>query len=284
MRPLARRRRRTPEDERAALIALDTGSPADRLEQVLRAAGFHRPSDLSLCCQAGVEPDELTSWLATLESSGRWCPVAGTEVYAVPAAVDDLTARLFRWLERFHRKQPDSPGRLNDTVVGWLERLTRREIAKPLVEMLVKSKRLKRLGRYLCLPSFAPQLSGADEKILLAIVRQLQDAGFQPPSVEALAAKASTDRKRIERLATLAVALGDLVRIDSKTYLHTEVELTLRETVARQIQASGGITVSEIREALGSSRKFVVPLLEYLDRVGYTRRVGDQRVLAPTSE
>ncbi len=284
LRPLARRRRRTSEDERAALSALDTGSPADRLEQVLRAAGFHRPSDLSLCCQAGVEPDELKSVLATLESSGRWCPVAGTEVYAVPAAVDDLTERLFRWLERFHRKQPDSPGRLSDTVVGWLERLTRREIAKPLVEMLVKSKRLKRLGRYLCLPSFAPQLSGADEKILLAIVRQLKDAGFQPPSVEALAAKASTDRKRVERLATLAVALGDLVRIDGKTYLHTDVEQTLRETVARHIQASGGITVSEIREALGSSRKFVVPLLEYLDRVGYTRRVGDQRVLAPASE
>lgn len=282
LRPVGRRRRRSPDEERALLNVLETGQPVDRLEQVLRAAGFHPPSDLQLCCRAGVEPDELPALLGALKASGRWGPVCGTEVCAVPGAVEDLTERLLRWLHRFHGKHPDGPGRLTDSVVGWLERLARREIAKPLVDDLVKSQRLKRLGRFVCLPSFAPQLSAADERILASIVERLRTAGLQPPSVEMLATESSTDRKRIERLGTLAVALGDLVRIDSTTYLHADAERRLRETVGRQIEASGGISVSEVREALGSTRKFVVPLLEYLDRVGYTRRVGDQRVLAET--
>ena len=109
-------------------------------------------------------------------------------------------------------------------------------------------------------------------------------AEFQPPSVETLAGESKTDRKRIERLGTLAVAVGDLVRIDSTTYLHTDSERLLRETVGKLIETEGGSSVSAVREALGSTRKFVVPLLEYLDRVGYTRRVGDQRVLAEMKE
>jgi selenocysteine-specific elongation factor len=60
----------------------------------------------------------------------------------------------------------------------------------------------------------------------------------------------------------------------------SSVERRLRGTVAALIQAQGGVTVAQVREALGSSRKFVVPFLEYLDRIGFTKRVGDVRHLA----
>jgi len=50
--------------------------------------------------------------------------------------------------------------------------------------------------------------------------------------------------------------------------------------VAELVRQTGGVTVAEVREALDSSRKYVVPFMEYLDRVGYTCRVDDRRVLA----
>lgn len=280
LRPAARRRRGDTEKERAALTALESGDSADRMEQVLRLHGFHRPDDLTLSAQSGVEPDHIADILAQLERDGRFTAIPGTMVLAVPSAVDDLTQRLLRWLERFHLKNPDSPGRPEDAVVGWLERLTRREMAKPIVDQLVKEKKLKRLGRFICLPSFAPQLSSADEKLLAQTVRALSDAGFQPPTLDELAKSASVDRKRVERLATLAVALGDLARVDGKIYLHVDADRRLRETIAALVRDTGGVTVAEVREALDSTRKFVVPFLEYLDRVGYTRRIDDRRVLA----
>ena len=81
------------------------------------------------------------------------------------------------------------------------------------------------------------------------------------------------------RLATLAVALGELVVVAPDLYLHVEVEKQLRAKVAELIARVGAVSVAQVREALDSSRKFVVPFVEYLDRAGFTKRVGDQRVL-----
>jgi len=280
LRPVARRRRGDVERERTALVALENGAPEDRLEDVLRVHGFHAPSDLSASCQSGIDPDDLGAVRGRLEAAGRWRPIPGTDIYVVPSAVDEITNRLVRWLERFHRKNPDNPGRPTESVVGWLERLTRREVAKPIVDELIKTKKLKRFGRFICLPSFAPQLSNADEKLLNDMVRAILDAGFQPPTLDEFSAGAGTDKKRIERLATLAVAMGDLVKVDGKIYLHAETDARLRRVVADVVRDTAGATVAEIREALDSSRKFVVPFMEYLDRVGYTRRIGDRRLLA----
>jgi len=284
LRPVARRRRGGAEQEQAALTALESGDRLERLEQVLRAHGFQMPTALTLSAQAGVEPEDVPALLERLEAAGRLGSVSGTEVKAVPSAIEDLTRRLFRWLERYHVKHPERPGRAEDAVVGWLERLARREVAKPLVDDLVRRKQLKRLGRFICLPSFAPQLSGADEKLLAWMVTTLRERGFQPPTLEEFAKQASVEKKRVERLATLAVALGDVIRVDGQIYLHAEADRSMRLTVAELVRETGGVTVSEVREALDSSRKYVVPFMEYLDRVGYTRRVDDRRVLVSPSE
>jgi selenocysteine-specific elongation factor len=198
----------------------------------------------------------------------------------VPALLDDVGDRLTRWLERFHEKNRELPGRPADAVLGYLERTTEKSLARPLFDLFVKRKRLKKLGRFICLPAFAPELSAADEKILGAMVREIEAGVFQPPLLADLSMAKPADRKRIERLATLAVALGELVKIDATIYLHARTEEALRAKVAESIAEHDGATVSQIRERLESSRKYVVPFMEHLDRIGFTKRRGDVRVLA----
>lgn len=115
------------------------------------------------------------------------------------------------------------------------------------------------------------------------MVEEIRAGGFQPLSPADMACTAGIDRKRWERLATLSVALGELVPIDAKILLHADVERSLREKVAALIGEKREVTVAEVREAVASSRKYVVPFLEYLDRIGFTRRMGDGRVLASTA-
>ena len=90
----------------------------------------------------------------------------------------------------------------------------------------------------------------------------------------------AVDKKRLARLATLAVATGQLVHLKEQLYLSPRQEQCLKEKTAETIQLAGGASVSQIREALDTSRKYCVPYLEYLDQIGWTRRVGDVRVLA----
>jgi selenocysteine-specific elongation factor len=63
-------------------------------------------------------------------------------------------------------------------------------------------------------------------------------------------------------------------------YLHADVERGIRSTLSQKLGGSPGLTMSQIREILGTTRKYAVPLCEYLDSVGFTKRVGDLRVLA----
>jgi selenocysteine-specific elongation factor len=276
---VARRRLPDPHEEIASLRALESDDAANRVEQVLRRAGFGPLTDLRLCARAGVELDAIAAIYDRLKRDHRWVPVAGTDAHVAPAALDDLKFRFVRWLQRYHKKNPDSPGRQADSVLGWLERITSRALARPLLDRWLDDGTVKRLGRYVCLPAFAPQLSTADEKILAALVTELRTGGFQPPLLDAVKSAASADRKRLERLATLATALGELVHLGDNLYLHVEAERDLRETVASLIGRTGPATVAQVREALNSSRKYVVPFLEYLDRIGFTKRVGDTRVL-----
>ncbi len=280
LRPSTQRRRRIGDDTIEALTALATGNPVDRLAQVLTTAAFDPPTDLQMCARSGVELGELTDLMTRLKSDGTWAPVATTGHFATPQTVEHMTRRLVSWLERHHRAHPQLPGRPVDSVLGWLERVTtHRALARPLLDQMIASKIVKPLGRFICSPAFAPELSAADEKLLSVLVSEVREGGFQPPTLDGVSIATQAGRKRITRLATLAVAMGELVAIEGRMYLHADAEHSLRKTVADLISASGGVTVAQVREALDSSRKFVVPFLEYLDRIGFTQRTGDERTL-----
>ncbi len=280
LRPVSRRRRVSVEKELQSLAQLESDNAADRLEEVLRYNGLVRPDDLVICAQAGVELNDIESLVRELESDKRLVPLPESELIVTPGAVEEITSRLARWLARFHRNNPELPGKPVESAVGWLERRTQKNQAKPLLAWCVTKKRLKRLGRFVCLPEFAPKLTGADERILREMIEEVRKAGHQPPALTELACAKQADKKRMERLASLAAAMGELVKVDAKLYLHVEAESTLRSTVADLIRRQGSITLSEIREALGSTRKYMVPMMEYLDRIGFTARDGDKRKLA----
>ncbi len=281
LRPVARRRRSGAQQEAAALARLQGGSPADRLEDVLAHAGFHAPTDLQLAARTGVELADLPAVRAALRSEGRLVPLPGGHGEVVPATIDHLLGRVTNWLSTFHQANPDAPGRPVEALLGHLERAAGKGPARALVDGWVAAGKLRLLGRFAALPQFAPKLSAAEDRALAAMIEQIRTGGLKPPGLGELVLPAKVEPRRLDRLATLAIALGELVRIDAAILLHAEAERRLREAVVALIHREGPVSVSRAREALDSSRKFAVPFMEYLDRVGVTRRSGDLRELGP---
>ena len=93
---------------------------------------------------------------------------------------------------------------------------------------------------------------------------------------------ASKLQQVIPDLISLAVADGELVEIARDLYLHADVDRQLRETLRQRLANGTGLTISQMREILGTTRKYAVPLAEYLDRIGFTRREGNLRMLGTT--
>jgi selenocysteine-specific elongation factor len=266
---------------------LDTmrhGGAVDRLEEVLRTAGFSRPGRLALAAATGIHVDRIDDRLRELEQTGRLVTIAGCTVPVSTVTLDDLLARAGRWMERFHKGRPEEPGCPTDRFIGWLDRKSNKGAGRALFDRLVEAGRVKVLGKYVCLPEFAPALSKQDERIMAEMVREIEQAAFQPPAPAQLRVAARFDARRIERLLKIAVAHGALARIDANIHLAAPVEAKLRDTIREMIAAGEEVTVSALRERLESSRKYMVPIMEYLDRIGFTRRSGDARVLAETTK
>ena len=134
------------------------------------------------------------------------------------------------------------------------------------------------------MPGQGPQLSKKEKLLLEEMVEKYRLAGLRPPSVEELKKQATSNQKAVEQLIRLAEARGELVQVSNSLFLHADVEHRLREQIQKEYGNSKGFTVSQLREKLDISRKYAIPLCEYFDRIGFTHRNGDLRVLTDVAE
>jgi selenocysteine-specific elongation factor len=147
------------------------------------------------------------------------------------------------------------------------------------VERLMQSKRLVGDLRRIARADFKPKLSGNQRKLKDKIVATYAEARFQPPEPASFAAQAGGNAASLKDLFEVCVAEGYLVAIADDVYLHADAETEMRRRIEERLSTGPAMTVAEIRDLLGTTRKYAVPFCEYLDRVGLTRRDGDVRVL-----
>ena len=134
-------------------------------------------------------------------------------------------------------------------------------------------------------PKAAVTALAEEEAALSALGPLLASQGLAPATVSELAASAGiadlgVARKALTRLA----AEGTVVRLSPELHFDAAAIDRAREALVSHLNAHpAGATAAELRDALGVSRKYAIPLLEYFDSQGVTRREGDMRVLGPRS-
>jgi selenocysteine-specific elongation factor len=157
-------------------------------------------------------------------------------------------------------------------------------LAGALLEELAGQGLITRRGGLCCLQEFRPALKPQLQMLHEQIVQEIAAGGFQPPSLAELRCAKGRNTAVVAELVALAVAEGKLVAIRSELHLAPDALGQLKDTVRRLVEQNGSVTVSELRMALGSTRKFVVPFCEYLDSIHFTRRIGEKRVLADAAK
>jgi len=128
-------------------------------------------------------------------------------------------------------------------------------------------------GALLRLSAHTVSLAPAQERERGRLVAELDASGFTPPLPSALGVD--------DALVRALTARGELVRIGGDFYLTAGRASEARRLVRDRIEIEGPVTVAQIRDLLGTSRKYAVPLCEWLDSTGATRRRGDVRMLGP---
>ncbi len=190
----------------------------------------------------------------------------------------DLFARIEALLEKEHAAFPLRMTLDRAPLVSRIGYLGSAGVIDAVLDAMQRAGRLKMNERGVSLPGRGPQLTNNEQKLASQIIETIRAAGYQSPSVEELRAQTVRNQQSVPQLISLAIAGGELIEISPGYCVHAETEQRLRQTLEEALAGGKGLTVSQIRELLGVSRKYAVPLCEYLDRIGFTRREGDLRL------
>lgn len=148
-----------------------------------------------------------------------------------------------------------------------------------VVQQLGAARRIAGRDR-LALEGHRVSVTPEERRVQERLLQIYREAGLGPPDLASAAAAAGTTRETAERMAALLLRQKALVRIETLLF-HPDALEALRNDV-RAMKANGGtaeVDVASFKEKYGITRKYAIPLLEYLDRERVTRRRGDSRIV-----
>lgn len=245
--------------------SLASRDPAERLEALLARRRDGVPV-AGVAQLVGVAPRTMEGLLETprfVRANGRL--YRRVEVERVEA--DVLSA-----LAAFHARNPSESGMSLETL-----RAGRGPLGREVVESLAAAGRLVVEEGRARAPGFRPA-HGAEGEWLERVVAAVESAGLAPPSVPEL--EAQLGHRALEGVCRAAEQQGRLVRVERDRFYAPVALAGLRETLG-ELTRAGPLAPTAIRDALGISRKYLIPLLEWADRTGLTIRRGDLRVAGP---
>jgi selenocysteine-specific elongation factor len=292
MRPAARPWSAKKPPQREGLRMLHEGKPKQRLEEVIRACEWRVCGERQLATRAGLADGETAAGLCRqLGVENRIVGLAGGGVaggsgrmYLHAGLVQSVAELLVERLARHLATNSRLPGLARGEWLSWMPRACPQRVRAALADWLIERGYVVAVGAHVVPKGHHAAMSEEDQALFAAIVAEIHAAAFQPPGQESLKCATRENAKRVRELIELAAARGRLVRIADGMWLAQERFAELARTLNEALRAGGELTVAAVRDRIGSSRTYVVPILEYTDSIGLTRRVGDVRKLGARAE
>ncbi|MSP05459.1 MAG: selenocysteine-specific translation elongation factor [Acetobacteraceae bacterium] len=252
------------------LAALRAADPRVALEQILAVDGS--ADVLRFARSRNVSPDGLTDGMPV-----RVLGDAGHRVAVASAAADAWRGRLLDALTAWHAAQPDNAGPGQIVLLRQVASGVDLTIAEAALADLLAEASIMRAGASLHLPCHTPRLSDADEAIWGRLAPRVREAGLRPPRVREWADELGLSLLNTEATLERLHRFGRLLRVAPNRYFLPET-ITLFIGLATELaRAHDGFTASEFNKRTGIGRNLTIEVLEYLDWIGATVRVGEVR-------
>ena len=281
---------------RELLERLETGAES-RLDLLVRELG--EATIAALAARVGWSPDEIVRRARSADS--RLLVLGEPPLLVVDSQhLAQVGARILAALESFHAQNPLLRGLAKEDLRGRLDSRTaapgrpRSPAGEPprapnqLVSSQLFNTALKGLGTQgkvqiegesVRLAGREVRLSSGESAAKDSISRAFEVAGLTVPSASEVLAKLPMERARAEKIFQLLLREKTLVKVSEGLVFHRSALDRLRQVLAARKVRTSRIDVPAFKEMTGVTRKYAIPLLEYLDRERVTRRQGDERII-----
>lgn len=282
LQPEARRIRRRDRLSLSRLSRLRSDNPRERIAAVLSFQGLAPSTDQSLGRLTGFDANEQASSLAGLNESGAVVALSlgsRRSIHVLNDVVIELEDRIVRALGRLHAARPRLSAIPRAQLIAALPDIGNDSLTGALIERLRAQGKLTGTSRTVAISGHEPKLSHGERRLKMDLADWIRSGGFSPPETSELAAKAGARADVVPDLLQLLVDEERLIEIGATLFFDVEIEAELCKRVTERLADGSALTMAELRDLLGTTRKYAVPIGEYLDRIGLTLRDGDVRRL-----
>jgi len=266
------RYRQTPQ----RLAWLETQREPDALRR-LQAALAHAPFGI-----------DRPAWLrnagladAALNTGDLQHAVCGAGWIIGAAALQANASAVLDELRQFHQKYPEDIG----PDVKRARRLALPRMPEPLwhalLAQLVAAGQLVRRAGFVSLPEHGAQLRDAERVVAQRALPMLLQGRFDPPWVRDIAGSTRIPETQVRNVLARLAKGGEVFQIVKDLFYHPQVVQELADLARRIEQREGEVLAASFRDATGLGRKRAIQILEFFDRIGFLRRVGDTHLLRP---
>lgn len=270
----------TDKNTLAVLQKLDRGRLSDKIP-VLLAVDTKRAMDLNaLDALLGLPLPDLKKICAELVRTEEVVMIpAPSPILVLPETIESLKKDTLARVGDFHKKNSLQKGISREELRKRIYDDLPAEVFKYCLELLVEDRKLSLEKETVSLHGREVQLSTEGERLREKIEAVFKRSGFQPPSFSNLQDSFDEDPEEVRRIFYWMVKEDILVKISEDFVYHRSTLDAVKEKMTSRFAAGTKFSVAEFKETLDLTRKHSIPLLEYLDRIKFTRRQGNERIL-----
>ncbi len=264
-------RRRLREEFKEKLEKIIGGSLKERVLAHLR---LKEPITTKELIQLlNLKPEEADKAVEALLSEGLLVK-AGQEIYT-REKLEEIEKRVLELLDRTHSETPIAEGLTLQEIKSKLKES--KELIEMAVRELLKESKIEENQGFLRIRGFEPREAGVYKELVPKVEALICKGEFTPPSVKEIGKLVGTGEEKVNTIASYLVRRKGYHRI-GELLISPESFNRIREILKRHFSKKETLSVGEFKDYLGVSRKFAIPLLEYLDSLGLTQRRESERV------
>lgn len=223
--------------------------------------------------ETGLQKELIVSYLADAIANGEVLKFGDLFVHC--SAVSALRQLVPETLTLFHQKNPLVPG-MGKEVLREKFHLSP-DVFAATVDLLLRDGKIEVQADFVRLPRHGVSMKDEEAESKKQIEEAFAAAGLKVPALKEVLTGLKVDRTRAQKIVTLLLREKMLVKVSEELVFHRSALEELRRLIAAQKAKSPKMDVARFKEMTGVSRKYAIPLLEYLDRERITRRAGDVR-------
>ncbi len=247
----------------------------ERITAILDISGCLSVKDLTV--QVQERRQDLLPVLASLQEQGKLIHIqVGDGLVFSSEKYGSKVEELRKALGEFHDEFPHQNGLAPEALINKVFAEAERKSGRVILSRATEQGHFKFIGDVLALPNFNPVENTAYLENRKKLMKYCAGCGFQLPVIDELPNHLSMTKSAFSGLLDQMKKNNEIAILDSQFVLSLEL---LNPLLKKLQEISGGFTLAQVRDLTGSSRKFVLPILEYLDGRGITRRVGEKRIL-----